>query len=131
MIRNPAYDRSSEEDREIDPIDIAPLTSCPFTPIMTAAAEDEERVEDGVEDRGMDEDDAPPGLETDESSSTEDAGPAVEGMRQVQFEWRSEDEEDQNNWDPPSNLLPKEYQFPNTTAEEILERMQYKPDIRD
>ena len=47
-------------------------------------------------------------------------------MRQVQVEWRSENKEDENNWDPPSNLLPKEYHFPNTTAKEILEQMQYQ-----
>lgn len=47
-------------------------------------------------------------------------------MRQVQVEWRSENKEDENNWDPQSNLLPKEYQFPNTTAKEILEQMQYQ-----
>ena len=124
MIRNPAYDGSSEEDEEIDPVDIAPFTSCRITPIVTAPAEEEDGVDDGDEDE--DEDDVLPGLETDESSSTEDVGPAVEEMRQFQIEWRSEDEEDQSNWDPPSNLLPKEYQFPNTTAEEILERMQYQ-----
>ena len=42
------------------------------------------------------------------------------------MEWRSENKEDENNWDPQSNLLPKEYQFPNTTAKEILEQMQYQ-----
>ena len=35
-------------------------------------------------------------------------------------------EEDLSNWDPPSNLLPKECQFPNTTAEAILMRLQYQ-----
>ena len=79
MIRNPAYDGSSEEDEEIDPVDITPLISSIGVLIVTVPAEDEdrvesveERVEDRVEDE--DEDDTPPGLETDESSSIEDEG---------------------------------------------------------
>ena len=93
MIRNPAYDGSSEEDEEIDPVDIPPLISSLDTPIVTAPAEDkdgiEERVKDGVEDE--DEDDTPPGLETDESSSTGDEGSAAGEMRQDQVDLRSED----------------------------------------
>ena len=40
MIRNPAYDGSSEEDEEIDPVDIAPLISSLTTPIVTAPERD-------------------------------------------------------------------------------------------
>ena len=40
IIRNPAYDGSSEEDEEIVPADLALLISCPITPIVTAPAED-------------------------------------------------------------------------------------------
>ena len=96
IVRNPAYDGSSE-DEEIDPIDLAPLVSCPITSIVTAPAKAEDRAEDGVEDRDedgaedgvedgfedrdedgaedgaedRDEDDIPPGLVTDDSSSNE------------------------------------------------------------
>ena len=118
MIRNPAYDGSSEEDEEIDPVDITPLISSLDIPIVTAPAENEkgidERVEVGVEDE--DEDDTPPGLKTDESSSIGDEGSAVGEMRQDRVDSRSEDEEDHNGWDPPTNLLTEEYQFPNATA---------------
>ena len=40
MIRNPAYDGSSEEDEEIDSVDIAPLISSLTTPIVTAPERD-------------------------------------------------------------------------------------------
>ena len=43
MIRNPAYDGSSEE------VDIAPLISNLTTPIVTATAREEDGVQDGVE----------------------------------------------------------------------------------
>ena len=115
MTRNPAYDGSSVEDEEIYPVGIAPLTSCLTTPIVTDPAEDEEEIWTELRQRrgrgwGWC------------STRTGDR----EEMRQVQVEWRSENKEDENNWDPQSNLLPKEYQFPNTTAKEILEQMQYQ-----
>ena len=40
-----------------------------------------------------------------------------------------EDEEDHSLWDPPRNLLEMEYQFPNSTAEEILDRLFHQ--VRD
>ena len=126
MIRNPAYDGSSEEDEEIDPVDITPLINSLDIPIVTVPARDEnginEGIEVGVEDE--DEDDTPPGLETDESSSIGDEESAVGEMRQDRVDSRSEDEEDHNGWDPPTNLLTEKYQFPNATAGEILVQMQ-------
>ena len=68
-------------------------------------------------------------METDESSSIGDEGSAIGETQQIQVEWRSEDEEDPNSWEPPSNLMPPEYQFPNTTVEGTLEGMQYQ--VRD
>ena len=140
IIRNPAYDRSSE-DEEIDPIDLALLISCLITPIVTAPAEDEDKAEDRVQDRvedrvgdkDGDEDDSPPVMVTDESLSNEDVRLTAEEVEQFLNEWRSsadyvalspvEDEENQSDWDPPSNLLEREYQFPNATSEVILEQL--------
>ena len=38
MIRNPAYDGSSEEDEDIDPVDITPFISSISVPIVTVPA---------------------------------------------------------------------------------------------
>ena len=147
IIRNPEYDGSSEEDEEIDPADKTPLISSTNVPIVTAPAEDEDRVEsdeDRAEDEDRvesiegrvedeDEDDAPPGLETDESSSIGDLlgdeGSDSGEEQQAQVEQRPEDKENHCGWDPPSNLLPQEYQFRNAEPEEILEWLQQQ--VRD
>ena len=129
MIRNPAYDGSSEDNEKIDPVDITPLISSISVPIVTVPAEDNdgnERVEDKDEDEDEDENDAPPRLETDESSSIGDEGSATGEMHQIQDEWRPEDEGNHCGWEPPNNLLPQKYQFLNAEPEEILERMQYQ-----
>ena len=134
---SPGLNRSSE-DEEIGPIDLALLISCLITPIVTAPAEDEDEAEDGVEDRvenrvgdkDGDEDDSPPVLVTDEPLSNEDVRLTVEEVEQFLNKSADyvapspvEDEEDQSDWDPPSNLLEREYQFPNATSEVILEQL--------
>ena len=129
IIRNPEYDGSSGEVEEIDHVDITHLISNMSVPIVTVPAEDKdgnEIVEDKDKDEDEDENDAPPGLETDESSSIGDEGSAIWETQQIQVEWRSEDQEDHSSWEPPSDLLPQEYQFPDTTVEGTLEQIQYQ-----
>ena len=47
MIRNQAYDGSSEEDEESDPVDITLLISSMSVPIFTVPAEDKDGNERG------------------------------------------------------------------------------------
>ena len=61
-----------------------------------------------------------------ESSSIGDEGTAIGETQRIQVEWRSEDQENHNSWEPPSDLLPQEYQFPDTTVEGTLEQIQYQ-----
>ena len=85
IIRNPEYDGSSGEDGESDHVDITLLISSMSVPIVTVPAEDKdgnERVED--EDEDEDENEAPPGLETDESSSIGDEGT----LERIQYQLR-------------------------------------------
>ena len=117
-IRNLEYDGSSGEDEESDHVDITLLISSKSVPIVTVPAEDKDEVED--------EDEAPPGLETDESSSVGDKGSAIGEMQQIQVEWRPGDQEDHNSWEPPNDLLPQEYQSPDTMVEGTLEQTQYQ-----
>ena len=104
------YDGSSGEDEESDHVDITLLISSKSVPFVPVSAEDKdgnERVED--EDEDEDENEAPPGLETDESSSVGDKGSAIRKMQQIQVEWRPGDQEDHNSWEPPNDLQPQEY----------------------
>ena len=85
IIRNPEYDGSSGEVEEIDHVDITHLISNMSVPIVTVPAEDKdgnEIVEDKDKDEDEDENDAPPGLETDESSSIEYEGT----LEQIQYQ---------------------------------------------
>ena len=110
IIRNMEYDASSEEDEESEHVDITLLISSKSVPFVTVPAEDKdgnERVEDEDEDEDDDEDEAPPGLETDESSSVGDKGSAIGETQQIQVEWRPEDQEDHNSWEPPNDLQPQ------------------------
>ena len=105
-IKNLEYNGSSGEDEESDHVDITLLISSKSVPIVTVPAEDKdgnERVKD--EDEDEDENEAPPGLETDESSSIGDKGE----MQQIQVEWRPGDQEDHDSWEPSNDLLPQEY----------------------
>ena len=102
------YDGSSGEDEESDHVDITLLInskSVPFVPVPAEDKDGNERAEDEVED----ENEAPPGLETDESSSIGDKGSAIGKMPQIQVEWRPGDQEDHNSWEPPNDLLLQEY----------------------
>ena len=36
------------------------------------------------------------------------------------------DQEDHNSWEPPNDLLPQEYQSPDTMVEGTLEQTQYQ-----
>ena len=106
------YDGSSGEDEESDNVDITLLISSKgvsFVPVPTEDKDGNERVEDKDEDGNEDEDEAPPGLETDESSSVGDKGSAIGEMQQIQVEWRPGDQEDHNSWEPPNDLQPQEY----------------------
>ena len=108
IIRNMEYDGSSGEDEESDHVNVTLLISSMGVSIVTVPAEDKdgnERAEDEVED----ENEAPPGLETDESSSIGDKGSAIGKMPQIQVEWRPGDQEDHNSWEPPNDLLLQEY----------------------
>ena len=106
------YDGSSEEDEESDHVDITLLIntkSVPFVPVPAEDKDGNEIVEDEDEDKNEDEDEAPPGLETDESSSVGNRGSAMWEMQQIQVEWRPGDQEDHNSWEPPNDLQPLEY----------------------
>ena len=106
------YDGSSREDEESDHVDITLLINSKgvsFVPVPTEDKDGNERVEDEDEDGNEDEDEAPPGLETDESSSVGDKGSAIGEMQQIQVEWRPGDQEDHNSWEPPNDLQPLEY----------------------
>ena len=125
--------RNMEED-EIDPADLTPIISSVNVPIVTVPENGNDRVEDEDKDENEDkdksededEDGSMPGLQTDKSSiedllegsdSDSEVGWRASGAR------RPEDEENDIGFDPPSNLWPKEYQYPNAEPEEILERM--------
>ena len=106
IIRNLEYDGSSGEDVESDHVDITLLINSKGVSFVLVTAEDKdgnERVED------EDENEAPPGLVTDESSSIGDKGSAIGEMQQILVEWRPGDQEDHNSWEPPNDLLPQEY----------------------
>ena len=102
------YDGSSGEDEESDHVDITLLISSKSVPFVTVPAEDKDGNE-RVEDEDEDKDEAPPGLETDESSSVGDKGSAIGKMQQIQVAWRPGDQEDHNSWEPPNDLQPQEY----------------------
>ena len=102
------YDGSSGEDEESDHVDITLLISSKSVPFVTVPAEDKDGNE-RVEDKDEDEDETPPGLETDESSSVGDKGSAIGEMQQIQVEWRPGDQEDHNSWEPSNDLQPQEY----------------------
>ena len=125
--------RNMEED-EIDPADLTPIISSVNVPIVTVPENGNDRVEDEDKDENEDKDESEdededgsmPGLQTDKSSiedllegsdSDSEVGWRASGAR------RPEDEENDIGFDPPSNLWPKEYQYPNAEPEEILERM--------
>ena len=125
--------RNMEED-EIDPADLTPIISSVNVPIVTVPEDGNDRVEDKDKDENEDKDESEdededgsmPGLQTDKSSiedllegsdSDSEVGWRASGAR------RPEDEENDIGFDPPSNLWPKEYQYPNAEPEEILERL--------
>ena len=125
--------RNMEED-EIDPADLTPIVSSMKVSIITVPEDGNDRVEDEDKDENEDkdksededEDGSMPGLQTDKSSiedllegsdSDSEVGWRASGAR------RPEDEENDIGFDPPSNLWPKEYQYPNAEPEEILERL--------
>ena len=95
------YDGSSGEDEESDHVIITLLINSKGVSFVPVTAEDK----DGNED----EDEAPPVLETDESSPVGDKGSAIGEMQQIQVEWRPGDQEDHNSWEPPNDLQPLEY----------------------
>ena len=136
--------RNIEED-EIDPADLTPLISSMNVPIVTVLEDKNDRVEDADEDKDEDEDEDEnedkdkdesededensnlPGLQTDKSSIDDllgDSDSDSEVGWRASGERRPEDEENDIGFDPPSNLWPKEYQFPNAEPEEILKRLE-------
>ena len=102
------YDGSSGEDEESDHVDITLLINSKGVSFVPVTAEDKDENK-RVEDENEDKDKAPPGLETDESSSVGDKGSAIGEMQQIQVEWRPGDQEDHNSWEPPNDLQPLEY----------------------
>ena len=102
------YDGSSGEDEESDHVDITLLINSKGVSFVLVTAEDKDGNE-RVEDENEDEDEAPPGLETDESSSVGNRGSAIGEMQRIQVEWRPGDQEDHNSWEPPNDLQPLEY----------------------
>ena len=98
------YDGSSGEDEESDHVDITLLINSKGVSFVLVPAEDK----DGNE-RVEDEDEASPGLETDESSSVGNRGSAIGEIQQIQVEWRPGDHEDHNSWEPPNDLQLLEY----------------------
>ena len=125
--------RNMELD-EIDPADLTPIVSSMKVSIITVPEDGNDRVEDEDKDENEDKDESEdededgsmPGLQTDKSSiedllgdsdSDSEVGWRASGTR------RPEDEENDIGFDPPINLWPKEYQYPDAEPEEILERL--------
>ena len=126
-------------DMELDgiyPMDLAPLVSSAGVLIVTVPRdendkdedEDEDRNEDKDKDKDKDEDEeedennSMPRLQADKSS-TEDLLEGSESDSSEVGASRPEDEEYDQGFDPSSNIWPKEYQYPDSEPEDILDRL--------
>ncbi len=149
IVINPAYLAADVEDdqdnvKEIDPADLAPLTSGSAPIVYNApASEDGEEAEDGEEDEDGEEaeDEEIPALEDDHSSRDDEEiedwflrmSNALGDMDRLQREFRTRPREDTNDpqpyvgpdvgvWDS-GRMWEREYQlYPDTSREELNQR---------